>query len=121
MDTQRRGHGETLLDSQNSILHLTLDDDNLTYQLKPFETCVWIDTTDVTGDGNAIVTLPSPAECPGQLFFINATTGATGGDVSLVEKGGSEITTYGDMDADNDHAVFFSNGKAWLLIFDGVA
>ena len=81
-----------------------------------------VDTTDAGGDGVAIVTLPSLAEAVGKFYFISAPVGSTGGDLSLYEKEtGSEFSTYGDMDADDDHAILFSDGIQWRVVLDGVA
>jgi hypothetical protein len=62
------------------------------------------------------------AEAAGKFYFIVAPTGAAGGDISVRQKGtATEVSTYGDLDADDDHVLFFCTGERWLMIFDGVA
>jgi hypothetical protein len=101
-------------------LYLTITATNTPYYLKPGEQVV-IATT-ALADAAAIIYLPSVAEAAGKSYYICAPTGATGGDISVYDKeSGAEITTYGDMDADDDHAIFFSDGRSWRTIFDGVA
>lgn len=73
-------------------------------------------------DTGAIIYLPPAISCPGKVCIIHAPTGAAGGDISVYdEETGAEITTYGDMDADADHAIWMSTGLVWTLILDGVA
>jgi len=73
-------------------------------------------------DAAAIIYLPPAQEAACGICFITATTGATGGDISVYdEETGAEITTYGDLDADADHVAFISDGLNWRLLFDGVA
>lgn len=90
------------------------------YQMKPGDHVVI--AISAGSDGEAIVILPSLQEAAGQFYFIVAPTGAAGGDISLYEKEtGTELTTNGDMDADDDHILLFSDGTAWRTILDGVA
>jgi len=101
-------------------LMLTLDSTTSTYQMKPGDQLV-IATSSVA-DGSGIITLPSLNEAAGKFYFIVAPTGAAGGDISLYEKEtGSELSTYGDLDADDDHVLLFSDGTAWRVVLDGVA
>ncbi len=94
----------------------------LTYQMKPTDTVLIVDTTSAGGDDVAIVTLPSLQEACGKFYYVSAPVGATGGDLSVYEKEtGAELSTYGDMDADDDHAIFFSDGTKWRTWLDGVA
>ena len=73
-------------------------------------------------DAAAIVYLPPAAAFPGSTILIVAPTGATAGDISVYdEETGAEISTYGDMDADNDRAVFVSNGLTWDVVLEVVA
>lgn len=73
-------------------------------------------------DAAAIIYLPPAQTCPGKTCVIHAPTGAAGGDISVYDhETGAEISTYGDMDADADHAIFISTGIAWVLEYDGVA
>ena len=92
-----------------------------TYQMRPEDTCVR--AYSATGaDATGIVTLPSLAESAGRHYFIHAPEGATGNDISLYEKEtGVELTTNGDMDADDDHLLLYSTGVSWLTRLDGVA
>ena len=74
------------------------------------------------GDGNAIIYVPPAQTCPGKTVVIHAPTGATADDISVFDhETGAEISTYGAMDADADHAIFISTGIAWVLEYDGVA
>ena len=73
-------------------------------------------------DAVAIIVLPSLQEACGKFYSISAPTGATGGDISVYEKEtGAELATYGNMNADLDHAIFFSDGANWRTVLDGVA
>ena len=91
-----------------------------TFQMKPGQH--HIVAISAESDDTAIVKLPSKAEAIGQFYYIEAPTGATAGDISVYDKeAGSEITTYGDLDADDDHVLFYCTGTKWLMIFDGVA
>jgi hypothetical protein len=101
-------------------LYLTITTANTPYLLKRGETCV-IAVTDLA-DASAIITLPSKAEAVGKFYYICAPTGASAGDISVYDKEtGAEITTYGDMDADDDHAIFFCDGMKWRVVLNGVA
>jgi len=100
--------------------HLTLDSTTSTYQMKRGDHV--ISAVSSVADGSAIITLPSLAEACGEFYFIVAPTGATGGDISVYEKEtGAELTTYGDLDADNDHVLLFAGPSAWRVVLDGVA
>lgn len=73
-------------------------------------------------DAAAIIYLPPAANHPLGICGFYAPTAATAGDISIYDwETGSEITTYGDLDADNDHVVFISVGYQWVLLYDGVA
>lgn len=103
-------------------LYVTLTDASLTYYMKPTDRVVIVDTTGVTGDGNALVYLPPILASAGNFYYVCAPVGATGGDVSLiVRETATELTTNGDMDADDDHILLFSTGKEWRTVLDGVA
>jgi hypothetical protein len=120
VDIQRRVDGESFIDRNNNVKFIHFDADMTSYQLKPHETIVH--ATSENADASAILTLPSKAEMAGKMVYICATTGATGGDISVYDKeAGSEITTYGDMDADDDHVLFFCDGVNWRVVLDGVA
>ena len=116
-DRMRRVDGETLA---GGIFVKTLTTASPTYQMKPEDKlCQFISSA---ADAIAIVTLPSLGESAGNFYYIQAPTGATGGDISLYEKEtGAELATNGDMDADNDDLLLFSTGKEWFTIVDGVA
>lgn len=120
---QGRIDSETNRDLGGLPKMITLDDDTLTYSMKPSDFIIIVDTTSVTGDGVAIVTLPSLAEACGKgMYLIKAPAGSTGGDLSVYEKEtGTEYSTYGDLDADNDQVGLVSNGVEWIVVYDGVA
>ena len=90
------------------------------YKMKPGDHS--ISAISAASDAAAIIDLPDIAEAAGQFYFIEAPTGASGGDISVRQKGtATEISTYGDLDADDEHVLFYSTGTRWLMIFDGVA
>lgn len=120
MDVQQRVNMETLLATGGHIKHISLSATDATYQMKPGDQILYAVSS--ADDGVAIVTLPSVAEAAGRWYYIQAPTGATAGDISLyIKETGAELTTNGDMDADNDYLLLFSTGKAWLTVVDGVA
>jgi hypothetical protein len=91
-----------------------------TYQMKATDTCIRATSTEA--DATGIITLPSKAEAAGKFYYINAPTGATAGDISLyVKETATELTTVGDMDADDDWVMLFCDGYNWRTITSGVA
>lgn len=91
-----------------------------TYQMLPTDTILSVTSTEA--DGTGIVYLPSMAEAVGKFYYIIAPTGATAGDISVcVKETATEITTYGDLDADNDHVMLWCSGQNWRVILNGVA
>lgn len=101
-------------------LYLTITAANTPYYLKPGENCVIAITA--LDDAAAIIYLPAVAEAAGKHYYICAPTGATAGDISVYDKeSGGEITTYGDLDADDDWILFFSDGVNWRVLKSGVA
>ena len=120
MDINGRMAMEMLHDSENKVKIIHFDADTTSYQMKPGDRCVR--ATSENADGSAILTLPSVAEAAGLFYFIYAPTGATGGDISLyIKETATELTTNGDMDADDDHILLFCDGVNWRTILDGVA
>ena len=119
MDRIERIGRETLESNAGKMLRLTITADNSPYVMKPTEHNIIAITA--LADGSAIITLPSLQEAMGQFYYICAPTGATAGDISVYEKEtGAELTTYGDLDADDDHFMAFSDGLKWRVILDGV-
>jgi len=115
-----RNNIETQHDLEGLPRHLTLATGALTYQMRVSDTVLIVVSSGA--DAAGIVTLPSLAEAAGRFYFISAPTGATGGDVSIYEKEtGAELTTYGDLDADDDHVILFSDGTKWRVALNGVA
>jgi hypothetical protein len=113
---------EMVRDEGGNPRHVTLTDSSLTETLKSTDKVVIIDTTSVTGDGNAIATLPPLAEMTGKMICIKAPKAATGGDLSLYEhETGSELSTYGDLDADGDVVVLYCVGDAWVPLYETVS
>ena len=101
MDAETRGVGA-------SVLHVSEDT-----QLKPGDQLVVVDSTDAA----VTITMPSLSEAAGRFYYVEAPVGATN-DVSVFDKEGTEI---GDMDANDDHNVWFCTGTRWLDIYDGIA
>ena len=116
MTRQQRRDG----DHQQLPIHVHFDADQTSYSLKVTENVVR--ATSENADGSAILYLPGVTEAAGMFFYITAPTGATGGDISVYdEESGAEISTYGDLDADDDHVLLFSDGYNWRVVLDGVA
>ena len=102
------------------VKHLTLTADSATYQMQVTDHILIV--TSSAADAAGIVTLPPVAEAAGQFYYISAPTGATGGDVSVyIKETAAEVATYGDLDADGDHVILFSDGYNWRVVLDGVA
>ena len=119
-----RNNIETQHDLEGLPRHLTLTDGVPTYQMRVSDT-VMIVISSTGEDATGIITLPALAEAAGRSYYICAPTGANGNDVSVYEKEtGSEYTgggDDGDLDADDDHLIIFSDGIKWRTILDGVA
>jgi len=111
-----------MLDSMrgNNFLLLTLTTAVPTYQMKATDFC--IRAISEVADASGIITLPSKAEAAGKMYYVNAPTGAAGGDISLyVKETATELTTVGDLDADDDWIMLFCDGYNWRTITSGVA
>lgn len=120
MTVQNRVNSETLLANGNRIVRVNLTTASPTYSMKVGDNV--LHAISAAADGVGIVTLPSVAEAAGQFYCIVAPTGAAGGDISLyVKETGAELTTNGDMDADDDHILLYSDGVNWRTVLDGVA
>lgn len=123
MGTENRVHREIRDAGVGNALFLTLDADNSPYYMKPTEHVIVAITA--LADAAAIIYLPSVAEAAGGFYSIYAPTGATAGDISLyTRESGAEYTgggDDGDLDADADYVVVYSNGVSWVTIKDGVA
>lgn len=120
MDRINRIDRETRIETSGKLEIITLVAGNVPYQIAPHQTNLRF-ITDLA-DAAGIVVLPSKAEAIGKFYYICAPTGATAGDISVYDKeAGTEITTYGDMDADDDHAIFYCDGVKWRTWLNGVA
>ena len=123
MDRVSRIEGETSQSEQlggHGPLYLTIVAGNTSYQLRPSDQVVIAITA--LSDAAAIIILPSLIEGCGKFYSITAPTGSAAGDISVYEKEtGAEFSTYGDLDADDDHVVLYSDGLKWRVILDGVA
>jgi hypothetical protein len=110
MDRQDRINSE--VNYVGNTLHINFLVAGSTYQMKPSDQNII--AVSAAADAAAILVLPSIAEACGKFYCIVAPTGAAGGDISLYEKEtGAELTTYGDMDADDDWAILYSDGRKW--------
>jgi len=90
------------------------------YQMKPGDTVII--AINGNGDGAGILVLPSLQEACGKFYSVSAPTASTGDDVIVYEKEtGAVLATYGDLDTDLDHAIYFSDGANWRTVLDGVA
>jgi hypothetical protein len=90
------------------------------YNMKPGDQLII--AISAAADAAAILVLPGLQEAAGKFYYISAPTGAAGGDISVYEKEtGTELATYGDLDADDDHFIIFSDGIQWRIVLDGVA
>ena len=115
--TFRNGNADSL---STTMKCLSLSATDATYSMKPGDTA--ISAVSSGDDGVAIITLPALAEAYQAFYYIEAPTGATGGDISLYEKEtGAELSTYGDLDADDDHVILYPGKSAWRVVLDGVA
>ena len=120
MDRVTSSDRDTRMDSEGLPRHVLLASGSATYQMKPSDNVISFVSS--LADDLGIVTLPSLAEAVGQFYYLVAPTGAAGNDISLYEKEtGAELATNGDMDADGDYLILFSDGTAWRTITDGVA
>ena len=124
MSVVDRNNIETQHDLEGLPRHIALTATSLTYQMRVSDTVVIAKST--TGnDGTGIITLPSLAEAVGKFYFISAPTGLGGDDVSVYEKetgaeyAGSD-TDDGDLDANDDHIIIFSDGTKWRTVLNGV-
>lgn len=120
MDRIDRIESESLMGNQGRVLNIALTATVPTYQMKPGDTNIRVTSTEA--DGTGIIYLPSKAEAMGKTYYICAPTGATAGDISVAEKENeTEITTYGDLDADDDHVFLYCDGTVWRVLKSGVA
>ena len=105
---------------ENKPLRLTLTTASPTYYMRPGDTCIMAISS--ASDAVAIIYLPPKSEAVGKRYYINAPTGAAGGDISVYDReDGSEISTYGDLDADDDWCIYFCDGVNWRILKSGVA
>jgi hypothetical protein len=92
--------------------------------MKPGDNIVFVGLHTVA-DGSVILTLPPISQCAGKFYYIcipDVNNPGTSGDCSLyVKETGAELTTNGDMDADGDYILLYSDGRTWRTIVDGVA
>ena len=124
--TDRMASETKLAETAGGPLVINLTDSVPTYQMKPQDTFIWVYSA--TGeDASGIVYLPSVMEAAGNFYSITAPTGASGNDVSVYYIEGTpaeyagQDSDDGDLDADEDNIVLFSNGREWCTIFNGVA
>jgi hypothetical protein len=97
---------------------------DLTYQMKAGDQIMLIGLHTVADD-SVILTLPSLAESAGKFYYVcipDVNNPGTTGDCSVYEKEtGAELTTYGDLDADGDYFMLYSDGRKWRVFVNGVA
>ena len=120
MRLQDRIDGDTYAGLGNHVTMVALTTAAPTYDMEVGDHIVI--ATSAAADAAGIVTLPSVAEATGMMYYVIAPTGASGGDISLtVKENATELTTYGDLDADNDYVILFSDGTNWRVVTNGVA
>ena len=92
-----------------------------TYQMLPNDRCITIYSS--ADDAAGILYLPFMGDAAGKYYYICAPTGATAGDISVYTSEGTaaELSTYGDLDADDDHVILYCDGRKWRLFISGVA
>ena len=110
----------TQLDLEGLPRHIALTDAVPTYDMKASDTVIIV-VSGTGEDATGIVTLPSLAEAVGKCYYICAPTGLAGDDVSLHEKETGNEYSGGDLDADDDHLIVFSDGQRWRTVLNGVA
>lgn len=114
MRTCDRIHEEQL-PSTEEIKHIAYSD--TPYKMKPGDHVIYADST----LGAIDIYLPPKHLAVGKFYFIKSPAAATA-DVSILDRElKTEIATYGDHDANDDHVLFYCSGQAWLMVFDGVA
>ena len=103
--TQQRGDAETLL--RGPLWK------SAAYSMKPGDFQVIADSS----DGAVVITLPAMAEAvPGRVYTVYAPSGASN-DVSVnIKETATEISTYGDLDADGDTISVVCSGLSWVVV-----
>ena len=99
--------------------HLLLTTTAPTYQMRVSDTVIIAISSATAGLG--IITLPSLAEAVGNFYYISAPTGNTGDDISVFEKETGSEHAGGNLNADDDNLIFFSDGTKWRVAYNGVA
>lgn len=119
MDRVENSNLRTQLDLEGLPRHVALVAGAAVFQMGVGDTVV-IATSD-QADGVGRVTLPSVAEGVGKLYYISAPTGLAAGDISVYEKETGAEFSGGDLDANGDHLLLFSDGTMWKIVLNGVA
>jgi len=102
-----RIEGESLLGNQGKILVITDD-----HEMRPGDTNIRANSVDNTID----IVLPSKAEAVNKMYFIHAPEGNTY-DVSVIEReNATEISTYGDLDDDDNTLLLYCSGYKWIVL-----
>lgn len=83
------------------------------YSMKPGDFQIVADSSAAA----VVITLPAMAEAiPGQVYTIYAPSGASF-DVSVnIKETATEISTYGDLDADGDTVSVVCSGLTWVVV-----
>ena len=79
--------------------------------LKPGQNLVCVDTS----SGAVTVQLPPLSEAAGEFYYFIAPSGSSN-DASILDDTGTEITTYGDLDTDDDELLVLGTGQGWLVV-----
>ena len=96
--------------AQEGIVQIAFGD--TPYQMKASERVIQVDSA----LGAVVVILPPMAEAKGRIYSVGATVGATA-DVSVNGKeSGTEISSGGDLDANDDASVFYCTGRVWVVL-----
>jgi len=109
--TRDRVHKEQLINQSSGGPGIKWVTDT-TYSMKATDHLVVADST----DNVVAVTLPAMSEAIGKFYCVEAPEGASNDVSVLIKETGSEISTFGDLDADDDWTLFYCTGRQWVAV-----